>query len=124
MSGRPAGALVDRLGPVRVASAGALLAAAVLPLLGVVGSAALLALVWATAGLASTIVWAGLNTLMVRAAPANRAGAVSLVGAFKFTGNAIAPLVLLPIYEARAWLAFAGAAVLSAAITGTVRRAA
>src|SRR3954464_8412896 len=57
IAGRPAGGLVDRLGPVRVASAGALLAAAVMPLLGVVGSAALLALVWATAGLASTIVW-------------------------------------------------------------------
>src|SRR4051794_35566817 len=124
VSGRPAGALVDRLGAVRVASAGALLATALLPFLGLVDGAALLALVWASAGLASTLVWAGLNTLMVRAAPANRAGAVSLVGAFKFTGNAIAPLVLLPIYEARAWLAFAGAAALSAAITGTVRRAA
>ena len=124
VSGRPAGGLVDRLGAVRVATAGALIAAVLMPFLGLVGSAGLLALIWTSAGLASTLVWAGLNTLMVRAAPANRAGAVSLVGAFKFTGNAIAPLVLLPIYEERVWVAFAAGGVLSAAIAGTVRRAA
>ena len=115
---------MDRLGAVRVATAGALIAAVLMPFLGLVGSAGLLALIWTSAGLASTLVWAGLNTLMVRAAPANRAGAVSLVGAFKFTGNAIAPLVLLPIYEERVWVAFAAGGVLSAAIAGTVRRAA
>jgi MFS family permease len=124
VSGRAAGGLVDRLGPVRVATAGALLAAALVPFLGLIDSAGLLALLWTSAGLASTLVWAGLNTLMVRAAPANRAGAVSLVGAFKFSGNAIAPLVLVPVYEARVWVAFAAGGVLSAAIAGAVRRAA
>ena len=124
VSGRPAGALVDRLGAVRVSASGAILAAAVVPWLGVVTSVGALAVVWALAGLASTLVWAGLNTLAVRAAPGNRAGAVSLVGAFKFAGNAIAPLVLLPIYDARVVLAFAGASVLSLAIAGLVRRAA
>jgi MFS family permease len=116
IAGRPAGRLVDRLGAVRVASAGALLAAAVVPLLGVVDSAAALAAVWTAAGLGSALVWAGLNTLTVRAAPANRAGAVSLVGAFKFAGNAVTPLVLLPLYQARGWLAFACAGALSTTI--------
>ena len=88
-----------------------------------VGSAGLLAVDWAVAGLGSALVWAGLNTLMVRSAPANRAGAVSLVGAFKFAGNALAPLLLLPLYEARAWVAFAGAGALSATIAAAVRRA-
>ena len=123
VAGRPAGALVDRLGAARVASAGAVVAAAAVPLLGVVGSPGLLAFDWAVAGLGSALVWAGLNTLMVRSAPANRAGAVSLVGAFKFAGNALAPLLLLPLYEARAWVAFAGAGALSATIAAAVRRA-
>jgi MFS family permease len=124
IAGRPAGALVDRLGAARVASAGAVLAAGVVPLLGLVGSAGLLAVCWAAAGLGSALVWAGLNTLTVRSAPANRAGAVSLVGAFKFAGNALAPVALLPLYEARAWAAFAGAGALSATIAAAVRRAA
>src|SRR5256885_16312067 len=71
VSGRPAGALVDRLGPVRVASAGAPLAAAVLPLLGVVGRAALLAPGWGTAGAGSAIGWAGLDHPWVPTTPAN-----------------------------------------------------
>ena len=124
VSGRPAGAIVDRLGPARVSAAGAVMAAVTVPFLGVVDSAAALAVVWAAAGLASTLVWAGLNTLAVRAAPRNRGGAVSLVGAFKFAGNALAPVVLLPLYEVRATLAFGAAAVVSAAIAGAVRRAA
>jgi MFS family permease len=123
ISGRPAGGLVDRLGPVRVASSGAVIAAAVVPLLAVVRSAGALAAVWTAAGLASALVWAGLNTLMVRAAPRNRAGAVSLVGAFKFAGNAVAPVLLLPLYEVRAWLAFAAGSVVSLSIAGAVRRA-
>jgi MFS family permease len=116
IAGRPAGALVDRLGPVRVSSTGAVLAACVIPLLGLVEAPAPLAAAWIVAGLGSALVWAGLNTLTVQAAPANRAGAVSLVGAFKFSGNAITPLILLPIYHARSWLAFAGAGALSTSI--------
>jgi branched-chain amino acid transport system permease protein len=32
---------------------------------------------------------------------------VSVVGAFKFAGNALAPVVWLPLYDLHAWLAFA-----------------
>jgi len=124
LAGRPAGGLVDRFGAVRVSSAGAIVAACALPLLGVVGDAALLALVWFVAGLGSALVWAGLNTLTVRAAPANRAGAVSLVGAFKFAGNALAPLTLLPLYTAYSRSAFVLAGLLSVTLLFTVRRAA
>ena len=123
LAGRPAGGLVDRFGAVRVASAGAIVAACALPLLGVVGDAALLALVWFVAGLGSALVWAGLNTLTVRAAPANRAGAVSLVGAFKFAGNALAPLTLLPLYTAYSRSAFVLAGLLSLTLLATIRRA-
>jgi MFS family permease len=120
--GRPAGTLVDRYGRVPVACAGALVCAVVVPLLGVVPSAGWLAVGWLAAGLGSTLVWAGLNTLAVEAAPANRAGAVSFIGAWKFAGNAVAPLVWVPIYEVRAALAFGLAGAGCLALAGTVRR--
>jgi hypothetical protein len=52
----------------------------------------------------------------VRSAPQNRGGAISVVGAFKFAGNAIAPLVWLPVYLSRPSLAFAAAGGAAAAI--------
>jgi MFS family permease len=124
LAGRPAGGLVDRFGAVRLASAGAVVSAVALPFIGFVDSVALLALCWFAAGLGSSLIWAGLNTLMVRSAPANRAGAVSLVGAFKFAGSALAPVLLLPVYEIHEWLAFTVAAVLVVTLVFTSKRAA
>jgi MFS family permease len=116
LAGRPAGGLVDRTGSRPIVAGGALLCAAMLALLGVVGSVALLALAWFVAGAGSSFVWAGLNTLAVQSAPANRGGAISVVGAFKFAGNALAPLLWLPLYLERDELAFGAAAGACAAI--------
>jgi MFS family permease len=124
LAGRPAGALVDRFGAARVASAGAVAAAATVPLLGLVGGPGLLAGVWIGVGTGSAIMWAGLNTLTVQSAPANRAGAVSLIGAFKFTGNALAPVLFLPLYHVEEWLAFAAAGAVAATIAVSARAAA
>jgi hypothetical protein len=60
--------------------------------------------------------WAALNTLAVQSAPANRGGAISVIGAFKFGGGAIAPLIWLPLYVVEPELAFAVAGVAGAAI--------
>jgi len=120
--GRPAGGLVDRYGRVPVACAGALVCAVAVPLLGVVPSAGWLAACWLAAGIGSALVWAGLNTLAVEAAPANRAGAVSFIGAWKFAGNAVAPLVWVPIYEIRTTLAFTLAGAGCLVLAETVRR--
>jgi hypothetical protein len=68
------------------------------------------------AGAGSAFIWAGLNTLAVQSAPENRGGAISVVGAFKFAGSAIAPLVWLPLYLAGVELAFAAAGAACAAI--------
>ena len=116
LAGRPAGGLVDRTGSRPIVAGGALLCAAMLALLGVVGSGVLLALAWFVAGAGSSFVWAGLNTLAVQSAPANRGGAISVVGAFKFAGNALAPPLWLPLYLERDELAFAAAAGACAAI--------
>lgn len=107
IAGRPAGDWVDRTGATRVALTGALACVVLLPLLGLVGGAAGLALIWLATGIASALLWAGLNVFTVSAAPANRGGAVSLIGAFKFAGNALAPVLWLPLYDASEDAAFA-----------------
>ena len=76
-------------------------------LLGLAGTVGAAGALWLAAGAGSAFVWAGLNTLAVQSAPENRGGAISVVGAFKFAGSAVAPLVWLPLYVARDELAFA-----------------
>jgi MFS family permease len=121
--GRAAGGLVDRTDSSRVAIAGAFGCACVLPLLGLADSAALVGVLWFVCGMGSAVLWAGLNTMAVRSTPQNRAGAVSVIGAFKFAGAAAAPIVWVPIYDAKGWVAFAAAGLAAAAIAPAVLRA-
>jgi MFS family permease len=115
--GRAAGAAVDRFGRVPIVLAGAGVCAALVATLGFAPSAGALAALWFATGLGSALVWAGINTLAVEAVPGNRAGATSVVSAFKFAGNAAAPVMWLPLYHADARAGFIGAAVM-AALTG------
>jgi MFS family permease len=121
VAGRPAGGLVDRLGPRPVVLGGALASGVSIALLGLAGNVVALAAAWIAAGVASQFIWAGLNTLAVRSSPENRGGAISVVGAFKFAGNAIAPLMWLPVYLARPGVAFAAAGAVAAAIALVVQ---
>jgi MFS family permease len=123
VAGRPAGGLADRRGAVAVAVGGALACVALLPLLGLVGGAPGLGLLWLATGVASALLWAGLNVLTVSAAPGNRGGAVSVIGAFKFAGNALAPAVWLAVYGAATELAFLGAGAVGLLLAGAVVRA-
>jgi MFS family permease len=115
--GRPAGDAVDRYGRAPVALAGTAACAALVAALGFAPTAAVLALLWFFTGLGSALIWAGINTLAVEAVPGNRAGGTSVVSAFKFAGNAAAPVMWLPLYHADPRLGFLGAAVV-AALTG------
>jgi MFS family permease len=122
--GRPAGRLIDRLGRIPVTVAGALACALFVALVGEAGSVGTLVALWIAAGAASTVVWAGLNTLTVEAVPANRGGATSVVSAFKFAGNAAAPAMWLPLYAqapSLAFLAAGGASVVMAGLTLRLR---
>jgi MFS family permease len=123
VAGRPAGDAADRVGAVRVALAGSLPCCALLPLLGVAPGVASLAAIWLAAGGCSALLWAGMNVLTVGAAPRNRGGAVSIIGAFKFAGNAVAPLVWLALYDVDPRLAFALAGAASLSVAATVVRA-
>jgi MFS family permease len=125
LAGPPAGLAVDRVGPAPIIAAGSAVSAAAVGGLGLAGSDLVLATLWGLAGVGSTVVWAGLNVLIVEAVPVNRAGATSLVGAFKFAGSAASPIVLLPIYDSSAHLAFGLAAalgLLTAALAAPVGR--
>lgn len=116
LAGRPSGRAVDRFGRVPVAAAGALGCAVGVAALGPAGSAPVLAALWFAVGVGSNVMWAGLNTLMVEAVPANRAGATSFVSGFKFAGAAAAPVMWLPLYDVDPRLAFAGAALAAAGV--------
>jgi predicted MFS family arabinose efflux permease len=116
VTGRPAGRLVDRVGRISVIVAGAGICAALVALIGAADSVATVTLLWLGAGAASSLIWAGLNTLTVEAVPANRAGATSVISAFKFAGNAAAPAMWLPLYASDVRLAFLAAGGASALV--------
>jgi MFS family permease len=116
VTGRPSGRLVDRFGRVPVTVAGALICAVLVGLIGAAGTIEGLALLWLAAGAASSLIWAGLNTLTIEAVPANRAGATSVISAFKFAGNAAAPAMWLPLYANDVRLAFLAAGGASALV--------
>src|SRR5215207_8177904 len=112
--GRASGDAVDRFGRVPVALVGVASCAALVAALGFAPTAAVLGTVWFVIGLGSALVWAGVNVLTVEAVPGNRAGGTSVVSAFKFAGNAVAPVMWLPLYHADPRLGFLGAGILAA----------
>lgn len=122
LAARVIGRVIDRRGPLAVLVLGTVASAVAIPIVGVVPSAGLLAASWAVAGIASQTVWATVYTLAVDAAPTNRAGAVSIIGACRFAGNALAPVVWLPLFDAHAWLPFAAAGTLLALLSLLARR--
>jgi MFS family permease len=122
LAGRSSGRLVDRHGRVPIAVLGATLSAVMIALIGEAQSTELTAALWFGAGASSTLVWAAINTLAIESVPGNRAGATSMVSAFKFAGNAAAPVLWLPVYRADVRLAFIGAGVLALLVGGLTLR--
>lgn len=97
LSGRIFGVIADRIGLIR-AGCGALATVSVAAAaLGVAPGVALLGLIIAIGGAASTGTRVLTNTLAVQSTPANRGGATSVTLAAQFTGNASVPL-LFPLY--------------------------
>jgi MFS transporter, ACDE family, multidrug resistance protein len=70
-----------------------------------------LALFTAIGGVTSTAGRVTTNTLAVSAVPHNRAGAVSMTMAWQFLGSALAPLLLVPLYQGSIAAGFAVAGV-------------
>jgi MFS family permease len=116
LAGPVSGRLVDRWGARRCVAVAATGCAALVGTLGLLGGAGSLAGQWAAAGAASSLLMVSTNALALAAVPANRGGAVSTMSAFRFTGNALAPVLWLPLYRAAAPLAFAVPAILLLAV--------
>src|SRR4051794_2384673 len=112
--GRLAGDAVDRFGRVPVALAGIAICSALVVLIGFAPSAGVAGALWVAPRGGSALPRGGINVLAVEAVPGNRAGGTSVVSAFKFAGNAAAPLMWLPLYHADPRLGFIGAGLLSA----------
>jgi MFS family permease len=112
------GSVTERLRPARCGVVGAVLAAGAVVLTGLSTTPATLVLWWTLAGAAASMINVALQNLTVRAVPANRGGALSAVSAFRFSGAALAPPCLLPIYAGHPRAAFvvAGSALLLVAV--------
>jgi MFS family permease len=121
--GRPAGRLADKRGHLTVTAAGVICASAILVALAFAPSAAVLALLWAAMGGAAVTIGSPLNAKTVTASDVNRAGVISVVGAVRFSGQALAPLIWIPIYHEHHRLSFLLAAVSVFGVILTFRNA-
>jgi MFS family permease len=103
------GTVCDRIGGRTAGVIGAVAGAGLVALIGLTGSMWSLAACWTIAGAASSLLTVSLQHLTMAAVPGNRAGAVSVVSAFRFAGSALAPTAWLPVYHNGSVLAFAAA---------------
>lgn len=114
LAARPVGALIDRIGPRRTIVVGAVVGAALVAAAGTLNVVILVGFVWALAGVASQFVLVGVNAAVLGSSGPNRGGSVSVVQSFRFTGAALAPLALTPVYNAHPAAAFLVPAMLLA----------
>lgn len=115
LTARSVGRLIDRLGAQRTVLIGAVAGAALVALAGTVPVLWAVAAAWAIAGIASQFVLVGVNAAVL-AGGSSRGGAVSVVQAFRFSGAAVAPLALTPLYLAHPSAGFLVPAVLLAVV--------
>lgn len=100
LSARGVGFLIERVGGRNSAVIGAVGGAVPVALVGVVGWLPAVAVLWALAGVAAQFMLVGLNALVLGGDGDNRAGAVSVVQAFRFMGAALSPIAFTPVYHA------------------------
>ncbi|MGU3433139.1 MFS transporter [Actinomycetes bacterium M1A6_2h] len=120
VAARPVGGLIDRIGPRRTIVVGAVGGASLVAAAGTLNVVIVVGIVWAIAGVASQFVLVGVNTAVLGSSGPNRGGSVSVVQAFRFTGAAMAPLALTPVYDAHPAAAFLVPAALLAVVAPLV----
>lgn len=98
LTARPVGTLIDRIGARRTVVLGAVAGATLVAVAGTVGYVAVAAIAWFVAGVTSQFLLVGVNAAVLGAEGGNRGGAVSVVQSFRFSGAALAPLTLTPLY--------------------------
>lgn len=114
LTARPVGTLIDRIGARRTVVLGAVAGATLVAVAGTVGYVAVAAIAWFVAGVASQFLLVGVNAAVLGAEGGNRGGAVSVVQSFRFSGAALAPLTLTPLYATHPSVSFLVPALLLA----------
>ncbi|MGQ0839044.1 MFS transporter [Actinokineospora sp.] len=114
LSARAVGRGIDRIGARRAVLIGTVAGAVPIALVGTLPWLPAVAALWAVAGVAAQFLLVGLNALVLSGDGPNRAGSVSVVQSFRFTGAAIAPLAFTPVYVAAPAVGFLLPAVLLA----------
>ena len=100
LSARLVGGGVDSIGARRSVLLGTGLGVLVVVGVGRAPAVWLVAAVWALGGVATQLVLVGVNALVLRSAAANPGGSMSVVQAVRFTGGALSPVAITPIYHA------------------------
>lgn len=96
------GMACERFGASRAGAAGMAASAILIAALPHTGVPWLLVTAWTGAGAASTLSVVAVQNIAAREVPANTGGALSVISAFRFTGAAIAPVALLPLFPTSA----------------------
>ncbi|MHA2788526.1 MFS transporter [Corynebacterium sp. S7] len=107
---RYVGGLADRHGPRPVLVGGLIVAAAAILAISVSPWMILIAVFWGVAVLAVQGTQVSVNMLVLRAPGGTQM--LSTIQAFRFFGNSLTPILILPLYNIHAWLGFLGAAVI------------
>lgn len=92
------GGVSDRIGGAAASAIGLVVSGGAVALMGQTRTLTEAVVVWTAAGAVSSLATVGIQNLAAREVPGNRAGAVSVVSAFRFSGGAVAPLLWLPLY--------------------------
>lgn len=105
-TGTAIGHLVDRFGPRTTGTAAVVLGGVLVAAIGVAPNWLIVALAWAGCGVVNQLAMVSLNARTLATATRNRGGALSVVQALRFGGSALAPALLLPLYETSALVGF------------------
>ncbi|MHC1585628.1 MAG: MFS transporter [Candidatus Syntropharchaeia archaeon] len=92
------GTIVDRIGTRRCAFSGLILMASVVSSLSLENSFYSFLILFLLFGIGNSLVWTPLNVLSVELIPDSKGSVTSLYNAFRYTGYALAPVILSSIY--------------------------
>ncbi len=109
------GKMVDRIGAAPTGAIAALLMAVAFAGLAFADHWGPLTAVWIVVGAAAVGVITALGSLAATAVPANRSGALSASMSFRFAGNALGPIIWVPVFTRSPTSAFIGAALVGGA---------
>ncbi|MFH5210353.1 MFS transporter [Antrihabitans spumae] len=116
IAARPVGNAIDRIGARRSVLIGATCGAVLVTLAGTAGLLVVAAAAWAAAGVAGQGILVGVNAAVLGLRGPNQGGALSVVQSLRFSGQALAPVLLTPLYGVHPTTAFVIPAVLLALV--------